>query len=85
MEHAIVKLIQNNKQKIMRVGDETFVCELKDGKLTDNVKKLISQTRMKHWHLHNHSRENINQMCTLCRNEFRDEYRKVKVFKKKGI
>ena len=49
LEHAVAKLNKEaSNQKIIKFGDETFVCDLtSDEKLTENAKKFIYYRRMK--------------------------------------
>jgi len=74
VEHAVTKLTKEaTNQKIIKVGDETFVCE-----------KFICYRRMKLWHQQNHAREHINKFCTLCRSEFKIDQECKRVLEKRG-
>ena len=72
------------KQKLIRVGAETYVCNLtSEGKLTPMAKKFIHTQRMKLWH-QNHSKDNINKHCTTCKCEFKLDQNGKRLFAKRG-
>jgi len=54
-----------SKTKLIRVGDNIYMCDMIDGELVDEARKFINNERIKQWHK-THNPEKPHRHCPTC-------------------
>ena len=69
--NGLTKLNKDSvKNKVIRVGDKFYVCELdSNGKLTEDARRFIQSERIKLWHQNHDTAEKKNKHCSTCKCE----------------
>jgi len=84
--NGLTKLNKDSvKNKVIRVGDKFYVCELdSNGKLTEDARRFIQSERIKLWHQNHDTAEKKNKHCSTCRCEENVDENGNRIYAKRG-
>ena len=84
--NGLTKLNKDSvKNKVIRVGDKFYVCELdSNGKLIEDARKFIQSERIKLWHQNHDTPAKKNKHCSTCRCEENFDENGNRIYGKRG-
>jgi len=84
--NGLTKLNKDSvKNKVIRVGDKFYVCELNsNGKLTEDARRFIQSERIKLWHQNHDTPAKKNKHCSTCRCEENVDENGNRIYAKRG-